>query len=128
MFVKKRQKIAKRYNDELSGLALQIPYQHVDSYSTYHLYPIRIMQGKTKQTQRKVYNKLQSVDINVNLHYIPVYRQPYYETMGFKVGYCSTAEQYFKEVISIPIFTTLSNSQQAYVIEILRLALAGTSS
>jgi dTDP-4-amino-4,6-dideoxygalactose transaminase len=76
-FVIKRHQIAKYYNDELSSLSLQIPWQLEDSYSSYHLYPIRIKLSETKQTQRQVYDALQLAGINVNLHYIPVYRQPY---------------------------------------------------
>jgi dTDP-4-amino-4,6-dideoxygalactose transaminase len=115
-FVTKRQQIARRYNRELAGLALQTPLQHVDSYSSYHLYPIRIKLGESKQTQRQVYGALQSLGINVNLHYIPVYRQPYYEAMGFKKGYCPAAEQYFKEALSIPIYPAMSEEQQRQVI------------
>jgi UDP-4-amino-4,6-dideoxy-N-acetyl-beta-L-altrosamine transaminase len=123
-FVTKRQQIAARYNSELAGLALRTPWQHMDSYSSYHLYPIRINLGETKQTQRQVYDALQLAGINVNLHYIPVYRQPYYEPMGFKAGYCPEAEQYHKDVLSIPMYPVLSMTQEAYVAESLRLALA----
>ncbi len=63
---------------------------------------------------------MQSAYINVNLHYIPVYRQPYYEAMGFKEGYCPDAEQYFKEVLSIPMYPTLTLFEQASVIEKIR--------
>ncbi len=123
-FVIKRQKIAEHYNVELSKLPLQIPWQHEDSYSSYHLYPIRIKLGEAKQTQRQVYDALQLAGINVNLHYIPVYRQPYYESIGFKVGYCSEAERYHKDVLSIPMYPTLSMIQQMHVADSLRLALA----
>jgi UDP-4-amino-4,6-dideoxy-N-acetyl-beta-L-altrosamine transaminase len=115
-FVTKRQQIAERYNSELAGLALRTPWQHMDSYSSYHLYPIRINLGETKQTQRQVYDALQLAGINVNLHYIPVYRQPYYEAMGFKAGYCTDAEQYHKKVISIPMYPTMTDEQQSKVI------------
>ncbi len=58
-------------------------------------------------------------DINVNLHYIPVYRQPYYEAMGFKVGYCPGAEQYYQEALSIPMYPTLTETERAKVIRVL---------
>jgi UDP-4-amino-4,6-dideoxy-N-acetyl-beta-L-altrosamine transaminase len=115
-FVTKRQQIAQRYNDELAGLSLQIPWQHADSYSSYHLYPIRIKLGAAKKSQRQIYNELHSVGILVNLHYIPVYRQPYYESMGFKPEYCSEAEQYHKEAISLPLYPAMSDAQQSKVI------------
>jgi UDP-4-amino-4,6-dideoxy-N-acetyl-beta-L-altrosamine transaminase len=123
-FVIKRQRIANRYNIELSALALQTPGQFADSYSSYHLYPIRIKLGETKKTQRQVYDALQLAGINVNLHYIPVYRQPYYEAMGFKAGYCPEAEQYHKEAISIPMYPTMTDAQQSEVITQLQKVLS----
>jgi dTDP-4-amino-4,6-dideoxygalactose transaminase len=52
----------------------------------------------------------------VNLHYSPVYRQTYYERMGFKSGYCPAAERYFTETISLPIFPSLATTDQDRVI------------
>jgi UDP-4-amino-4,6-dideoxy-N-acetyl-beta-L-altrosamine transaminase len=119
-FVSKRHQIAKRYNEELAGLDLQLPWQHTDSDSSYHLYPIRIKTSNTQVKQRQVYEAFQSAGINVNLHYIPVYRQPLYQDMGFKAGYCEEAEQYHKEALSIPIYPTLTDVDQKTVIGILQ--------
>jgi UDP-4-amino-4,6-dideoxy-N-acetyl-beta-L-altrosamine transaminase len=119
-FVSKRHQIAKRYNEELAGLDLQLPWQHTDSDSSYHLYPIRIKTSNTQVKQRQVYEAFQSAGINVNLHYIPVYRQPLYQDMGFKAGYCEEAEQYHKEALSIPIYPTLTYVDQKTVIGILQ--------
>lgn len=118
-FVQKRHLIAKRYDGELAGLSIQTPWQDPDSYSAYHLYTIRIRQESSSISQRQVYNALQLAGINVNLHYIPVYRQPYYEAIGFKAGYCSEAEQYFRQTLSIPIYPTLSEVDQGEVVRIL---------
>ena len=123
-FVTKRQQKAHRYNDELSDLTLQTPWQHVDSYSSYHLYPIRLHLCKTKQTQCQIYDALQLVGIKVNLHYIPVYRQPYYEAKGFKAGYCPEAEQYHREVLSIPMYAAMTASDQNKVIHAFKKVLA----
>jgi dTDP-4-amino-4,6-dideoxygalactose transaminase len=68
---------------------------------------------------------MRSAGIMVNLHYIPVYRQPYYEKMGFSYNYCPNAERYYKEAISIPIYSSLSFEQQQYVISNIRELLAG---
>ena len=122
-FVNKRQRIAKRYDDALAGLPLQTPWQHPDSYSSFHLYPIRLKLGEDEQTQRQVYDALHAAGILVNLHYIPVYGQPYYEAMGFKTGYCPDAEQYHKAAISIPMYPTMSEAQQDEVISCLREVL-----
>jgi len=122
-FVSKRQHIARLYDDVLADVPLQTPWQHPGSYSSYHLYPIRIKSGASKPSQRQVYDALQVAGIHVNLHYIPVYRQPYYEAMGFRPGYCPEAERYHKEALSIPIYATLSARQQEQVVYALRASL-----
>jgi len=123
-FVNKRQCIARRYDEALSGLPLHTPWQHPDSYSSYHLYPIRLKLSEIKKNQRQVYDSLRAAGILVNLHYIPVYRQPYYETMGFKAGYCQNAEQYHKAAISIPMYPAMSEAQQDLVVKVLCSSLA----
>jgi UDP-4-amino-4,6-dideoxy-N-acetyl-beta-L-altrosamine transaminase len=123
-FVAQRHRIAQRYDAELAGLPIQLPWQSADSYSSYHLYPIRVRPDVSGVTQRQLYDVLQAAGINVNLHYIPVYRQPYYEAMGFKIGYCPEAEAYFKQALSIPMYPTLTEAEQSQVIQVLTEALA----
>lgn len=118
-FVTKRFAIAKRYDQLLSGLPVLTPYQHEDGYSSYHLYVIRLKLAEINKTQRQVYEAMREAGILVNLHYIPVYRQPFYEKMGFKAGYCPQAEQYFSEAISIPMFPKLTIDQQDFVVQTL---------
>jgi UDP-4-amino-4,6-dideoxy-N-acetyl-beta-L-altrosamine transaminase len=122
-FVARRHAIAKRYDQLLPALPLLTPWQHADSYSGYHLYVIRLKFGKTNKTQRQVYDALYASDIGANVHYIPVYRQPYYQQMGFRAGYCPEAEQYYSEVISIPMYPRLTEEQQDFVVQSLRTAL-----
>jgi UDP-4-amino-4,6-dideoxy-N-acetyl-beta-L-altrosamine transaminase len=123
-FIEKRHCIARRYDNELDGLPIQIPWQHPDNYSAYHLYPVRIKQNEGGTTQRQVYDAMQVDGINVNLHYIPVYRQPFYEAMGFKAGYCPEAEQYYQEVLSIPLYPTLTDTEQDKVIRVFHEVLS----
>lgn len=123
-FVVKRHAIAKRYDQMLSSLPVLTPWQHADSYSGYHLYVIRLKLGETNRTQRQVYETLHRAGIGVNVHYIPVYRQPYYEQMGFRTGYCPQAEQYYSEVISIPMYPALTPGQQDVAVKALHEALA----
>jgi UDP-4-amino-4,6-dideoxy-N-acetyl-beta-L-altrosamine transaminase len=122
-FVEKRHRIARRYDSELVGLSIQTPWQRHDTYSAYHLYVIRVRQKEGGATQRRVYDALQEAGINVNLHYIPVYRQPYYVAMGFKAGYCLGADQYYQEALSIPIYPALTDAEQTKVIRILHETL-----
>ena len=123
-FVEKRHRIAECYDNELVGLPIRTPWQHPDSFSAYHLYPICIEQKESGATQRQVYDAMQVAGVNVNLHYIPIYRQPYYEEMGFKTGYCSEAEQYYQQALSIPMYSTLTEMEQAKVIRVLHKILA----
>jgi UDP-4-amino-4,6-dideoxy-N-acetyl-beta-L-altrosamine transaminase len=123
-FVTQRHAVAKRYDHLLSVLPVLTPWQHAESYSGYHLYVIRFKLGETKKTQKQFYTALHAAGIGVNVHYIPVYRQPYYEQMGFNVGYCPQAEQYYSEAISIPMYPGLTIDQQDFVVQTLRVALA----
>jgi len=118
-FVVARHRIANRYDALLGDLPVTTPYQHPDSYSSFHLYPILIKKCNAGKSQKYVYNMLRGAGILVNLHYIPIYRQPYYESMGFNVGYCPNAEDYFKSSISIPLYPALNERQQDYVIQTL---------
>jgi UDP-4-amino-4,6-dideoxy-N-acetyl-beta-L-altrosamine transaminase len=123
-FVERRHIIAQRYDTELRGLSIKRPVQSQDVYSAYHLYPIRISLEKTSLSQRQVYDAMQKLGIQVNLHYIPVYRQPYYEQFGFKKGYCPEAEKYHQDAISIPMHASLSEADQARVIRVLHDVLS----
>jgi len=122
-FVNQRHSIAKRYDELLAPLPVTTPWQHPDSYSAYHLYIIRLHLEAIGKTQRQVYEALRTAGILVNLHYIPVYRHPYYEQMGFAAGYCPEAEEYFAQAISIPLYPSLTIEQQEYVALTLREVL-----
>lgn len=119
-FVAQRHAIAKRYDQLLSGLPVVTPWQHAESYSSYHLYVIRLKLNAINKTQRQVHAALLASGIGVNLHYIPVYLQPYYKNLGFEVGYCPESEQYFHEVITLPMYPGLTDSMQSQVVEALK--------
>lgn len=123
-FVAKRHVIAKRYDELLANIPVITPWQHPDSYSGFHLYVIRLKLAEIRKTQRQVFEALRAAGILVNLHYIPVYRQPYYTNFGFKVGYCPEAERYYAEAVSLPMYPGLTELQQDIVIEALRQAAA----
>lgn len=115
-FVVRRHQLAARYHELLHDLPVITPWQSPDSYSSYHLFPIRVPADKTRKTQREVYESLRRDGILVNLHYIPVYLQPYYERMGFVRGHCPAAEEYFSEAISVPLYVGLTDDMQDQVI------------
>ena len=98
------------------------PWQHKDSYSSYHLYLIQL-EFKDKNAQHRVFDALRKDGVLVNLHYIPVYLQPYYEQLGFKEGHCPEAEKYYKCVITIPIYPRLLGEEQDQVVESIKKVL-----
>jgi UDP-4-amino-4,6-dideoxy-N-acetyl-beta-L-altrosamine transaminase len=118
-FIANRLKVARRYDNAFEQFPIIVPWQSPRSRSSYHLYPIRIRERLCGKTQRHVYKFLNDHDIRVNLHYIPVYRQPFYSKMGFPEGYCPKAELYHRETISLPMFSTLSEQDQDLVINTL---------
>lgn len=122
-FVAKRHAIVKHYDVLLAELPVITPWQHNDSYSGLHLYVIRLKLSEIQKSHREVFEALRAAGIAVNLHYIPVYRQPYYQRMGFNVGHCQEAEQYYAEAISLPMYPGLTNQQQDQVVTVLKEAV-----
>lgn len=119
-YVSKRHDLARRYDEKISTLALSTPWQHPDSYSSFHLYVVRLNEGIQR---RQVFEDLRKDGIGVNVHYIPVHLNPYYQAMGFSIGDFPTSERYYSEAISLPLFPTMSDADQDQVIRSLSAAL-----
>lgn len=119
-YVAKRHALVRRYDEQLSALALSTPWQHPDGYSSFHLYVVRLAQGDRR---REVFEALRARGIGVNVHYIPVHLQPYYQAMGFAAGDFPQAERYYAEAISLPLFPGLSDADQDHVIRSVSEAL-----
>jgi UDP-4-amino-4,6-dideoxy-N-acetyl-beta-L-altrosamine transaminase len=115
-FVKKRNLIAKKYKDKLANLPIKFQKILLNNYSSHHLFIIRVPAKKRKI----IFNQLRSSKIFANIHYIPIYLQPYYRGLGFKKNMCPEAENYYSEAISIPVFPKLSSSAQNRVISIVK--------
>lgn len=124
-YVTRRHALARRYDEALVGLPVLTPWQHPDSYSGLHLYVIRLQLERIGRSHREVFDALRAAGIGVNLHYIPVHTQPYYQALGFRTGQFPDAERYYAEAISLPLYPSMSDAQQAEVVAALREALAG---
>lgn len=124
-YVARRHDIAQHYDQALADLPVTVPWQHQDGYSGLHLYVIRLQQNRIVQSHREVFEFLRVRGIGVNLHYIPVHMQPYYQRMGFQIGMFPQAERYYIEAISLPMYATLSVAQCEYVVSMLGEAIAG---
>jgi UDP-4-amino-4,6-dideoxy-N-acetyl-beta-L-altrosamine transaminase len=118
-YITRRHQLARRYDELLAKLPLTTPWQHPDSHSGLHLYPIRLQLEKIPKSHLQVFESLREQGIGVNLHYIPVHTQPYYERMGFQPGDFPQAQAYYREAISLPMYQTLSDAQQDQVISAL---------
>jgi UDP-4-amino-4,6-dideoxy-N-acetyl-beta-L-altrosamine transaminase len=119
-FVSRRRHLAARYNQLLQDFPLVLPWQHPDTQSSWHLYIIRLKLDKIAKTHRQVFEELRQAGIGVNLHYIPVHTQPYYQNLGFQWGDFPQAEQYYQEAISLPMYYGLSDENQERVVAVLR--------
>jgi UDP-4-amino-4,6-dideoxy-N-acetyl-beta-L-altrosamine transaminase len=111
-FVSKRHAVAARYNKLLAKSQIVTPWQHPDTYSGLHLYIVRV----PAEIHSSLFDSLRAGGVGVNLHYIPVYRQPYYERMGFKRAAYPESERYYSEAISLPMYPGLTEEQQDHVV------------
>ena len=122
-FVEKRHTISNKYNEILKDLPIILPYQIPESYSGLHLYVIRLKLDELKASRKQVFDALRAKGIGVNVHYIPVHTQPYYENLGFKLGDFPVAEAYYDSAISLPMYPDLTDDQIEYVYQILKEVL-----
>lgn len=118
-YVARRHVLARRYDALLAGLPVVTPRQTDDTYSAYHLYPIRVPEA----IRLTVFRSLRDAGVGVNVHYIPVHLQPYYKAMGFDPGDYPASESYYAEAISLPLYPAMTDEQQDQVVAALKSAL-----
>ncbi len=119
-YVVRRHVLAARYDELVGDLPIRSPWRHPDTYSAFHLYIIRLQLGEIRVTQREVFEHLRSKGILVNLHYIPLYRQPDFARFGIDPRDFPESERYYGEAVSLPLYPALTFEQQDYVVEALR--------
>ena len=113
-FLERRRQIAKKYDEAFADIPqIKTPWQQEGCQSGWHLYMIQTME----RSRREVFEGLRQAGIGVNVHYIPVYRHPYYQRNGEAGVHCLNAEAFYERAISLPIFPGLTGQQQDYVIE-----------
>lgn len=122
-FVVRRNQLANVYKKEFEGLPLAWQVISDKNLSAYHLFVITLDLSKIKKTHLQIYKELQSHNIGVNLHYIPVYRQPYYKKLNHVPSDFPNAEKYYQTAITLPLFPSMTDEQQKYVIEAVRRVL-----
>ena len=115
-YITRRHEVAKRYREELEGTDLVLPHQLKDAYNSYHLFVVKVPAEKRKE----IFVKLREENIGVNVHYMPVHMQPYYQRLGFKKGEYPFSEQYYEQAISLPMFPTIKDEEIKYVCDKLK--------
>jgi UDP-4-amino-4,6-dideoxy-N-acetyl-beta-L-altrosamine transaminase len=120
-FIQKRYQIFDRYNEYFKDLSLiKTPWQNKDSRSSLHLYVIRVDNSKSKVDHNALFNYLRNNNIGVNIHYIPIYRHPFYSKLGFNFSDFPESEKYYSEAISIPIYPDLEEESQEFVYKLIK--------
>ena len=122
-FVARRRALAARYDTLLQGLPVVTPYVMTEAHPSWHIYIIRINHEQIGKTKQQVFEEMKKRGIALNLHYIPVHRQPYYEKLGFYRGDFLQSEKYYEEAFTLPLFYELTDEQQNYIVESLRNVL-----
>ncbi|MFE6734211.1 DegT/DnrJ/EryC1/StrS family aminotransferase [Microbacterium sp. NPDC057650] len=119
-FKRRRAEITARYNEALGSLdGVRIPVQRGDVDPVWHLYPLRVLEGR----RREVFERMRADGIGVQVNYMPVYWHPVYADAGYRRGMCPNAEAFYQEELSLPIFPDLTDDQVDQVVESLRKAL-----
>ena len=107
-----RNKIADKYNNAFKNIdAIKTPFVAEKTYHAYHLYIIQV------EDRKGLYDYLRENNIFTQVHYIPVHLQPYYKKLGWRKGDFPIAEAYYEKALSLPMFPTLSDEEQDFVID-----------
>jgi UDP-4-amino-4,6-dideoxy-N-acetyl-beta-L-altrosamine transaminase len=122
-YVARRNKLARRYDEALKDLPVQLPTVQPENKSAFHIYVIRLKKTRTSKGYRQVFDELRARGVGVNLHYLPVHLQPYYRALGFRRGQFPEAEAHGKSALTIPLFPAMTDQQQEQVVEALHQVL-----
>ncbi|MFJ8219159.1 UDP-4-amino-4,6-dideoxy-N-acetyl-beta-L-altrosamine transaminase [Bacillus cereus] len=123
-FIKIRKKYVDIYNKEFNCISeIIIPKQLPQIDSSWHLYIIRLNAKLLKSNRKEIYEALQKENIGVNVHYIPVHLQPFYQKLGYEKGICPQAEIVYEEIITLPLFPKMTEADVWDVIQAVRKVL-----
>lgn len=121
-FIKRRREIAEIYNKAFSNdLRFKIPSIEKNYTHSYHLYPLQIKFKNLKITKKFLFKKMLKEKINLQVHYIPLHIQPYYKkNFNLKIGDFPSAEIFYKQEVSLPIYYSLKNNEINKVIKCIK--------
>ena len=87
---------------------------------SWHIYIVRLDLTKVKKSKAQIFAEMKERGVTLNLHYIPVHTQPYYEALGHQPEECPNAMQYYKEAFTLPLYTRLTDEQQDGIVAALK--------
>ena len=121
-FIQKRREIAKRYDDSFYSVdCLKIPKVHNTVEHSYHLYPLQINFEKLSITKVEFFMKMKELGINLQVHYIPIHLQPFYQrNYSFNTGDFPVSENFYNNEVSLPIYPVLTGGDIALVIDAIK--------
>jgi len=122
-FINQRNAIATRYDNAFVSTQVSIPHINSDCISAFHLYIARCDFENSDVTRVQLFQNMKNSGVLLNLHYIPIYRQPFYSKLGFDPKSFPNAELYYKQAFSIPMYADLTEADQNTVISSLFNAL-----
>ena len=122
-FVARRRELAARYDALLQELPLVTPHVMEGANPSWHIYVVRVAFGQIRKTKQQLFEAMKEQGIMLNLHYIPVHRQPYYEKLGFRQGDFLQSEKYYEEAFTLPLYYDLTNDEQERIVDALRSVL-----
>ncbi len=116
-FVKRRREIVSLYEKLLKDNPyFELPFEKNYAYSSWHLFPVKL-KDKYIPYKKEIFEKLRENNIFLQVHYIPVYRHPYYESLGYEKGLYPNAEIFYKKEISFPIYYSLTDDEINYFVD-----------
>ena len=117
-FVKRRKEIALKYDKALLNSVVK-PLYSFNNNSSYHLFVVKVDFSKLNISKVELFNKMREKNIGLQLHYIPINKQPYYKSLGYGNEDTPIMNRYYNECFSLPMYSSLSNEEQEYVIKTL---------
>ena len=123
-FVARRRQLAKWYDELLVDLPIRRPKQSEDTNSSWHIYVVRLDKTRVKKSKAEIFKEMEKRGVTLNLHYIPVHLQPYYQKLGFRQGDFSVSERYYEEAFTLPLYYELTDEQQKEIVQALQLTLS----
>ncbi len=118
-FLRKRQSIVNKYNKAFVTISeINIPKQKEYNDSSWHLYVISLNLDQLSVSRKTIFEELREKNIGVNVHYIPVYYQPFYRELGFHKGICPNSEHFYETIITLPLFPSMTDEELSHVIKV----------